>query len=73
MTLSSKSIQSFRDRPETDIWNLLTALQQHQNALFQLEKNERDPDVLKDLASVALEVGKEIEELLVLLEENIED
>jgi hypothetical protein len=48
-------------------------LQQHQNALFQLEKNERDPDILKDLASVALEVGKEIEELLALLEEKIED
>jgi formate dehydrogenase maturation protein FdhE len=41
--------------------------------LFQLEKDEKDPDVLKDLASVALDVGREMEELLALLEEKIED
>ncbi|NMC07445.1 MAG: hypothetical protein GYA24_19675 [Candidatus Lokiarchaeota archaeon] len=63
MTLSSKSIQSFKDRLEADIGNLLTTLQQHQNALFQLETNDKDPEVLKDLASIALEVGREKNEV----------
>lgn len=61
------------NRSESDIWPLVTALQQLQNAIFQLEKNESDPDILKDLATRAGEIGKELEEILAILEEKIED
>ena len=73
MTLSQRSIDTFRNRPEEEIWNYLFALQNLQNALFQLEKNESDPEVLKDLATRALEIGKEISAILELLEEIVED
>lgn len=71
--LSLKSIDSLKNRPVTDIWNLVTALQQWQNALFQLEKNENDIDILKDLARQSCEVGKQLEVILQILEEKIED
>ena len=71
--LSLKSIDSLKNRPVTDIWNLVTALQQWQNALFQLEKNETDIDILKDLATQSCEVGKQLEVILQILEEKIED
>lgn len=73
MTLSDKSIQSLKNKPEQSIWNYITALQQLQNALFDLEKEEDNPEVLQDLAGRALEIGKEIEAILVLLEDKIED
>ncbi len=73
MTLSQRSIDTFKNRPEEEIWNYLFALQNLQNALFQLEKNESDPEVLRDLATRALEIGKEISSILELLEEIIEE
>ena len=73
MMLSLKSIDSLKNRPVEDIWNLVTALQQWQNALFQLEKNENDIDILKDLATQSCEVGKQLEVILQILEEKIED
>jgi hypothetical protein len=73
MMLSLKSIDSLKNRPVEDIWNLITALQQWQNALFQLEKNENDIDILKDLATQSCEVGKQLEVILQILEEKIED
>ena len=73
MMLSLKSIDSLKNRPVEDIWNLVTALQQWQNALFQLEKNENDIDILKDLATQSCEVGKQLEVILQILEDKIED
>lgn len=73
MMLSLKSIDSLKNRPVADIWNLITALQQWQNALFQLEKDEADIDILKDLATQSIEVGKQLEVILMILEEKIEE
>jgi len=73
MTLSDKSLESFKKKPRKSIWNYVTALQQLQNALFEFEREENDPDVLKDLSSRALEIGKEIEEILTLMDENLKD
>ena len=68
MTLSDKSIESFKNKPQQSIWNYITALQQVQNALFELEKQEENLEVLKDLSIRALEIGKEIESILNLME-----
>lgn len=73
MMLSLKAIDSLKNRLVEDIWNLVTALQQWQNALFQLEKNENDVYILKDLATHSCEVGRQLEVLLQILEEKIED
>jgi len=72
MTLSRKSIQNLLDKPEHSIWNYIMALQHLQNALFELEKDVTHPEVLQDLSTRALEVGKEIEAILLLLGEKME-
>ena len=73
MTLSDKSIESFKNKSEQSIWNYITALQQLQNALFQLEKEEENPEILQDLSARALEIVNEIESILKLLETKMEE
>ena len=73
MTLSKKSLQSLKNKPVQSIWNYITALQQLQNALFELEREETNSEILQDLSTRALEIGQEIEAVLPLLEIKIED
>ncbi len=73
MTLSKKSIQGLKNKPVQSIWNYITALQQLQNALFELEREENNSELLQDLSTRALEIGQEIEAVLQLLEVKIED
>ena len=62
-----------RNRSESDLWNYVTALQYMQETLFQLEKNEPNPDVLAELATRALAIGKELEEILLILKDKVEE
>ena len=71
MTLSNKLIESFKNKPDQSKWNYILALQQLQNAIFELEKDEDDPAVLKDLSTRALDIGKDLEELLNLMETDL--
>ncbi|TFG16087.1 MAG: hypothetical protein EU531_07705 [Promethearchaeota archaeon] len=71
MTLSNKLIESFKNKPDQSKWNYILALQQLQNAIFELEKDEDDPIVLKDLSTRALDIGKDLEELLNLMETDL--
>nr|MDO8084375.1 hypothetical protein [Candidatus Sigynarchaeum springense] len=73
MTLSARSIELLRDKSERDLWNLVFALQHVQNAIFQLEKDERNPEVLKELSAKAIDVGHEVVALLSVLEEKLDD
>jgi hypothetical protein len=73
MTLSTRSIEMLKDKSERDLWNLVFALQHVQNAIFQLEKDERDPEILKELSAKAIDVGQEVLALLGILEEKIDD
>ena len=73
MTLSAHGIEMLRDKSEKDLWNLVFALQHVQNAIFQLEKDERDPDILTELSAKAIDVGQEVIALLDILEEKIVD
>ncbi len=73
MMLSAKSIQALRERPENDIWSAVAALQQMLNVLFQLEQNQSDKEVIRDLSAASIEVSKELEEVLKILEGKIED
>ena len=73
MTLSDKIIESFKNKPDQSLWNYIIALQQLQNALFELEKDENDPEVLQDLSTHALEIGKDLEKLLNLMENNLKE
>ena len=40
MTLSNKMIERFKNKPDQSMWNYIIALQQLQNALFELEKDD---------------------------------
>ncbi len=73
MMLSAKSIQALRERPENDVWSAVAALQQMLNVLFQLEQNQSDEEVIRDLSAASIEVSKELEEVLKILEGKIED
>ena len=66
-------IECFKTKPNQSKWNYIIALQQLQNALFELEKDEDDPILLEDLSTRALEIVKDLEELLNLMENNTED
>ena len=68
MTLSDKSIKNLKNKSKQSIWNYVTALQQLQNALFEFEKEENDPEILQDITKWTLEIGKEIEAILDLVE-----
>ena len=56
MTLSNKMIERFKNKPDQSMWNYIMALQQLQNALFELEKDEKDYEILQDLSKRALEI-----------------
>ena len=73
MTLSNKMIESFKNKPDQSMWNYIMALQQLQNALFELEKDENEPEVLQDLSTRALEIGKDLEKLLDFMEKNLKE
>ena len=73
MMLSPKSIEALRERPENGAWSAVVALQQVLNVLFQLEQDETNPDVLRDLSASSIEISNELEEILGILEEKIED
>ncbi|HMF32631.1 MAG TPA: hypothetical protein VKK79_14505 [Candidatus Lokiarchaeia archaeon] len=73
MTLSSKSIDFLRQKEEINIWNYISALQQMQNTLFLLEKETDDPEILKELATRAIEVSQEIKSILASFSEEDEE
>ena len=55
------------------MWNYILALQQLQNAIYELEKDEIDSEVLQDLSRRALEIGQNLEKLLELMESNLKE
>ncbi len=69
MMLTATGIQALRDRPESDAWSAVTALQQVLNVLLQLEQNETDEEVLRDLSAASIEATNELEEVLDIIEE----
>ena len=73
MTLSKRSIKTFKKRSRVELWNYVTALEQLQIAIFQLEKDETDSIILKELSARAIEVSDEIISILDLLEPEDEE
>jgi hypothetical protein len=73
MILPASSIRALRDRPEGDILGLASALQHVLDALFQLEKDETDPDMLKALSASSIRVCDDLKEVLQVLEDKIDD
>ncbi len=73
MILPASSMKALRDRPEGDVMALASALQHVLDALFQLEKGETDPDMLKSLSAASIKICDDLKEVLQVLEEKIED
>jgi len=73
MPISDKILESLRRRPEQDSWRLVNAYQQLLDALFKLEQDEHDPDVLRDLASASIAVSEDLQAILGVLAEIIKE
>ena len=73
MTLSDKTIEALRGRPELDVLDLASGLQHVLNAIHRLEMAETDPDLLSDLAAAGLETSKELQSVFTMLAEQFGD
>ncbi len=71
--LSVENAQSLMNHDESELWDLATALLQLQNAIFKLEEHEKNPTVVRTLATRAIEAGQELDALLQVLGEKIVD
>ncbi len=70
---SVENAQSLMHHDESEVWDLATALLQLQNAIFKLEEHEKNPAVIRTLATRAIEAGRELDAVLQVLGEKIED
>ncbi len=70
---SVENAQSLMNHDESELWDLATALLQLQNAIFKLEEHEKNPAVIRTLASRAIEAGRELDAVLQVLGQKIED
>ncbi len=71
--LSVENAQSLMKHDESELWDLATALLQLQNAIFKLEEHEKNPAIIRTLATRAVEAGKELDAELQVLGEKITD
>ena len=51
---------------------MASALQHVLDVLFQLENNETDPDILRDLSADSIRICDELKEVMQVLEEKME-
>jgi hypothetical protein len=73
MELSSDYLKLLKERDESELWELASALLGLQNVIFRLEAGETDPNRLGLLAERALSTGRELTAILEVLEETLED
>jgi hypothetical protein len=70
--LSIESLEALKDMDENGLWELGAALMQVQGAILRMEEHATDPAVVRDLATAALDAGKELEAVLSVLSEKVE-
>ena len=73
MPLSDKILASLRQRPERDSFDLASAYLHVLDVVNKLEQDEHDPDVLRDLASVAIAVSGDLQAVFGILADIIKD
>jgi hypothetical protein len=73
MIFSIESARSLKNHEESELWDLASALLHLQNAIFRMEEHEKDPAIIRDLASRAVDAGRELDAVLAVLEEKIVD
>lgn len=73
LMLSEKSLRSLKDKDENDLWEYASNLFRMQGVILRMEKKEKDPEVVKDLATRAIELSNELDAILAILEDSIED
>jgi hypothetical protein len=73
MPLSDKILSSLRQRPEKDSFNLASAYLHVLDVLNKLEQDEHDPDVLRDLAGVAIPISDYLKAVFDVLVDIIKD
>ena len=70
--LSIESLEALKDMDENGLWELGAALMQVQGAILRMEEHTTNPTVVRDLATAALDAGRELEAVLSVLSEKME-
>jgi hypothetical protein len=70
--ISDKSLRSLKEHDENDLWEYASNLFSMQSVLLRMEKAEKDPEVLKDLASRAIHLVDELDAILAVLEDSLD-
>ena len=71
--LTEKSLRSVKEHDEHHLWEYASTLFRMQNVVLQMEKTEKDPDVVKDLATRAIDLASELGTILAILEDAMPD
>ncbi len=71
--LSDKSLRTLKQHDENNLWEYASNLFSMQSVLLRMEKAQKDPDVLKDLASRAINLVNELDAIMAVLEDSLED
>lgn len=62
-----------KDRDEHYLWDYASSLFRMQGVLLEMEKTEKDPDVLKDIATRAISLANELDAILAILEGSLDE
>nr|MDO8119486.1 hypothetical protein [Candidatus Sigynarchaeota archaeon] len=73
MTLSGDHLSRLRDKDESGLWDLASALMQVQETILRMEEHTDDPDLLRALSGHALATGRELASVLATLESSVDD
>lgn len=71
--LSDRTLRSLREHGEPRLWEYATILFRMQGIILEMEKAERDPDVVQDLATRAIDLVKELDAILAILGDALDD
>ncbi len=71
MVLSEKILRSIKDQDEPDLWEYAAALIRIQGSILRMEEKENDPEVVRELASKAIDLVSELDAALAILEEKL--
>lgn len=71
--LTDRSLRALKERDEHYLWDYASSLFHIQGVLLEMEKTEKDPDVLKDIATRAISLADELDAILAILEGSVDD
>jgi hypothetical protein len=71
--LTDKSLRALKERDAHYLWDYAASLFRIQGVLLEMEKTEKDPDVLKDIATRAISLADELDSILAIIEDALDE